>query len=509
MEHRKGKCPDYVEYSKFPHPPYSSGDHEFPFMRPALGCRTFSSPAVEKLVEDLKTKLVDKDLSRMVENCLPNTLDTTILHHTPGNSPSAFVVTGDIHAEWLRDAARQLSVYQPLIKHDNALKTLILGAINTQVEYVMVSPYCNAFHPPPNVKVKRGNTAHDEVFPVPNWRWVFECKYEIDSLALFLTLTNEYYENLGDTSFLTEAWLSAFQKVLIVLRRESVLTYDEETGQALQPQFMFKRNTNIGLETLPLNGAGNPVNSGTGLIRSAFRPSDDATILQFFIPGNIHMLTELRKLRRLFLTDEVLGSKIMIQTTDAIIAALERGIEEHGVVTHPKYGRVYAYEVDGYGGSVFMDDANIPSLLSIPDLGYKPIDDEVYQNTRRMVLDRRSNPYYLEGRHFAGIGGPHIGVQNAWPMSLLMMIRTTDDDDEIIRNLEVLKDTTAGLGLMHESVHVNLPNGRDYTRSWFAWCNSEFGKTILDLAQRKPELLFGKGARPYNLDSLFEKREEV
>ncbi|KAL1576000.1 hypothetical protein V4U94_005835 [Candida albicans] len=517
MDKKTHKCPDYVVYSQKRHPPFSIGRFKYPYMRPAPKCRTFVSTAVESVIEDLKSKIEDPDLARLLENCLPNTLDTTILWHQPkiktarqdALSPQSFIVTGDIHAEWLRDAARQLSVYQPMVRFDPKLKELILGAINTQAYYIINSPYCNAFHPPPGSGVKRGDTAFDQVHPKPDWKQVFECKYELDSLASFLTLTNEYYENSkGDTSFINSSWLKAFEKVLIILHRESVPSFDQETGQMLPFYYSFQRNTNIGSETLPLGGVGNPVNYGTGLIRSAFRPSDDATILQFFIPANIHMLTELKRARNTYLTNEnIARDTMLVETTDTFINALSTGIEKYGIVNHPIYGKVYAYEVDGYGSATFMDDANIPSLLSIPDLGYTKIDDEIYQNTRKMILSKQGNPYYLKGHFFEGIGGPHIGIRNAWPMSLLMRIRTTDDDDEIISSLEMIMRTTANLGLMHESVNVNSRQGRDYTRSWFAWCNSEFGKTILHLAKNKPHLIFKKEWQnvPYDIESVLSQ----
>lgn len=505
MDREVGECPDYIEHSQKAHLPFSSGKYSYPFMRPAPKCRTFKSEAVEVLIRDLKKKIKDPDLARLVENCLPNTLDTTILWHTTTPNLQSFVVTGDIHAEWLRDAARQLLVYQPLIKYDPGLKDLILGAINTQAKYLTVSPYCNAFHPPPESGVKRGNTAIDLVFPTPDWKFVFECKYEIDSLASFLTLSNEYYENSdGDTSFINTIWLHAFRKLLIVLTREQQPSFDAESGQARRFYYSFQRDTRIGSETLPLGGVGNPVNFGTGLIRSAFRPSDDATILQFFVPGNMHLVTELRKMRSTYFQNEELYDIELIETADKFIADITHGIETYGIIDHPIYGRVYAYEVDGYGGSVFMDDANIPSLLSIPDLGYALESDPVYQATRKMILEKLGNPYYLQGKYFEGVGGPHIGIESAWPMSLLMRIRTTDDETEILRSLKLVMGTTAGLGLMHESVRVNSPGGKDYTRSWFAWCNSEFGKTILYLAKNKPHLIFKKEyVEEYDLDALF------
>lgn len=512
------KCPDYTQYSETFHGPPSKGDHKYAYMRPAPKCRTFKSEAVEFVINDLKKKLKDPDLARLVENCLPNTLDTAILWHASSDhkttkrmvTPQTFIVTGDIHAEWLRDSARQLSVYQPFVKYDKKLQEMIKGAINTQVSYILNSAYCNAFHPPIGSGIKKGTSAIDNVHPQPDWRQVFECKYEIDSLASFLTLLNEYYANSKDASFIDDLWLRAYERILLVLKRESSPTYDKDTGRVLPFYYTFQRDTNIGTETLPLAGTGNPVNYDTGLVRSAFRPSDDACILQFFIPGNMHMLSELKKVRELFLKDDLGISthtrlSLLIKTTDEFIDSIEKGIEEHGIVDHPRFGKVYAYEVDGYGGSIFMDDANIPSLLAAPDMGYKSVDDEVYQNTRKMLLSKEGNPYYLKGKYFHGIGGPHIGVNNAWPMSLLVAMRTTDSDEEIMEDLQLIMDSTANLGLIHESVHVNSKNGVLFTRSWFAWGNAEFGKTLLHLAAEKPHLLFKpEYAEPYNLHEVLK-----
>lgn len=509
------ECPDYLQYSRQRHPPFSKGEYNYPYMRPAPKCRTFQSEIVESLIKDLQNKVKNNDLARLIENCLPNTLDTTILWHKPGsedesNEPQTFIVTGDIHAEWLRDSARQLSIYQPFIKYDKALKEMIKGAINTQAKYVVDSPYCNAFHPPPDSGVKRGLTSEDNVYPKPDWDQVFECKYEIDSLASFLTLSNDYFEHSGgDDSFLTKTWWKAYENLLVVLRRESQPSFDKETGYELPFYYSFQRQTNVGSETLPLGGVGNPVNYGTGLVRSAFRPSDDSCILQFFIPGNIHMLTELRRTRKNLLTktnQKLFDLKLLTDVTDNFINDLTYGIDKYGIINHPKYGKVYAYEVDGYGGATFMDDANIPSLLSIPDLGFTSKDDTIYQNTRKMILDKSGNPYYLKGRYFEGIGGPHIGLSHAWPMSLLVAIRTTDNDQEIMRHLQLVMQTTGGMGLMHEGVNVHSQSGYDYTRSWFAWCNSEFGKTILHLAKHKPHLIFKKeySSKAYDLDAMLQ-----
>lgn len=491
-ESNEQKCPDYLTYASSAHPPYSKGSLRLPYMRPTEDCRTFNSHIIEKIIEEMTKRIEDPDIARLFENCFPNTLDTTILWHNLDierdneDQYKTFVVTGDIHAEWLRDSARQLSVYQPFAKHDENLKKLILGAINLQASYISKAPYCNAFQPPLGSNIGRRPSAIDEVFPSPPWDDVFECKYELDSLASFLTLSNEYFENTQDDTFVSTRWIDSLEYILTVLKRESSPTFDKK-GAVLPFYYTFQRHTKIGSETLPNSGNGNPVNFGTRLIRSAFRPSDDACIYQFFIPANIHMLVELKKVKTLLRKK---GLTELTSIIDHFTGSIETGIKEFGIVNHPIHGKVYAYEIDGYGGQNIMDDANIPSLLSIPDLGYLNISDPIYQNTRRMVLDKRSNPYYFKGKHFEGIGGPHIGLNQVWPMSKLMEIRTTDDDDEIYENLKFLRYSTNSLGLMHESIDGDVYGGRKFTRPWFAWCNSEFGKTILDLAKRKPHIIF-------------------
>ncbi|KAF5097354.1 hypothetical protein DV451_003867 [Geotrichum candidum] len=494
-------CPEYASYSAVRHEPYSDGPLGLAFQRPDAKCRTYKSDLVEQVIADMKELLADKDLARLFENCFPNTLDTTIRWHKSGHDPQTFIVTGDINAEWLRDSQKQIAPYLPLAKHDSKLRELFRGAINTQVDYVIAHPYCNAFHPPSQSGIQFDfNNAEDTVFPRVNLYTVFECKYEIDSLASFLALSNDYYAATGDSSFITNSWLKALARLLRTLSEQAVPTYDEE-GHKQMSYYSFVRRSNTGTETLNLGGVGNPVNRNTSLIRSAFRPSDDATIYQFFIPGNAFMSVELKKTANML--KALIGKEKNLPQTTADFAQkveelsddIRAGILSHGVYDHPVFGKVFAYEVDGYGSVSIMDDANTPSLLSLPDMGFVEADNPVYKNTRKMILSKNGNPYYLKGEFFEGIGGPHIGTRFAWPMSHIVGIRTSTDDAEIARSLDIVKKSTADLGLMHESVNVDLPHS--YTRSWFAWCNSEFARTLLYLAEHKPHLIFGKGSVPY------------
>ena len=464
------------------------------------------------IINDISEKMVDKDLARIFENAFPNTLDTTVKWHVDGTEnkekkghhffnfgtegawqgPQSFIVTGDINAEWLRDSTNQLAQYQRLAKKDKKIETLLLGAINTQAEYVIESPYCNAFQPPPPSKISPSdNRQMENVHPAYEPSKVFECKYELDSLAHFLSLSNQFYNHTKSTAFLTDRWYNALDNVLEVLDQQSKPTFAPGTGAYQRNTYRFQRNTNTGTETLNLGGIGNPLNYGSGLIRSAFRPSDDATILGFYIPANAMIAVELKR------TSEILskvGSNGLAKELKARGDAIAKGIWEHGVVQHSKWGEVFAYEVDGYGSRILMDDANLPSLLALPLLGFVDTDEKTYQNTRKMILSKEGNPYFLQGRAFKGIGGPHIGPQYAWPMSLLVQTMTSEDDVEIERLLKSVKEAS-GLGLVHES--VNVDRVKEFTRSWFAWANSVFAQTILDIAERKPHILFGPGAEPY------------
>lgn len=407
--------PQLIDFSG----PYSGGPLNLPFQRPAEECRTFSSPEVEKVIDDITSRLEDKDLAQLFRNAFPSTLDTTVRWHTNGSTPSnkkrdgygqwegpqSFIVTGDINAEWLRDSTNQLKGYQLLANQDKSLYNLILGAIQTQVEFVIQSPYCNAFQPPPPSGFKpSSNGMKDTVHPAYEHSVVFECKYELDSLANFLALGTDFYENTGSTEFLTERWYKALNAVLDALEEQSQPTFDND-GQYAPNQYRFSRETTLGTETQVLNGNGQPLHGGTGLVRSAFRPSDDASVFGYFIPANAQMAVQLQKTAKVL---RAAGGKAdLAQNLQQRGENLEHAIWKHAVVEHDKYGEVFAFEVDGYGSRIFMDDANVPSLLSLPILGFVDQHNRVYKNTRKMILSADGNPYYLSGPAIQGIGSPH------------------------------------------------------------------------------------------------------
>ncbi|OAR02635.1 hypothetical protein LLEC1_06953 [Akanthomyces lecanii] len=218
------------------------------------------------------------------------------------------------------------------------------------------------------------------------------------------------------------------------------------------------------------------------MVRSFFRPSDDSTLYQYLVPANM------------MLAQGLVSCAVIMRGVDAelardmedMAAGIRKAIDDYAVVKHPKYGDIYAYEVDGFGSVNFMDDANIPSLLSIPHLGYETNDNAIYKRTRDYVLSR-SNPYFSTGPVLNSTGGPHLGPGMAWPMGIIMRIMTSDDDDEIAGSLKMLMGATSGLGLIHES--VNTFDDTNWSRSWFAWANGLFGQMLIDLADRKPKIL--------------------
>lgn len=511
-------CPEYTEYALLNHTPYSKGLLHLSYQRPQPSCRKFKSSAVERVIQDLTPRFQDADLAHIFGNAYPNTLDTTISWHKATGTASganktqdwndvqSFIVTGDINAEWLRDSTNQLAPYQGLATSSPEIYDLIRGAINTQTEFVIESPYCNAFQPPPPSGLTPAEELWvDEVTPRYSSDTVFECKYELDSLANYLALSNQFFASTKDASFIGPRWFEALSTVLEVLDAQAVSTFDSQTGSLNGNQYTFSRTAKSGTETLVLEGLGNPLAPDTSLIRSAFRPSDDATVFGFLIPANAMMAVELSRtatLLRQYVKDTRLSNvekERIVMLSEELVErseSIRRGIFEHGVVQTKNHGKIFAFEVDGFGSSLLMDDANIPSLLSLPYLGFVNASDETYQNTRKFILSR-SNPYYLVGDAFHGIGGPHIGLRNAWPMSVLTQALTSDDDTEIMDCLERVKNISV-FGLINESVDVDKGIPRDgkgagLTRPWFAWANSVFSQVILDLAKRKPHLIFTDG----------------
>ncbi|KAI1348996.1 glycoside hydrolase family 125 protein [Xylaria sp. FL0043] len=488
-------CPSYSSYSQSRHEPYSTGAYALSYQRPDPACRTFNSSVVENAIHRMRNMTVDPDLFRLFENTYPNTIDTAIKWRgvAANNSDEelAFIITGDIDAMWIRDSANQVAPYRSVLKsRDDEIASLFRGAINLQARYLIQSPYCNAFLPPPEADMHATpNGATYSVTPPYDRNVVFTCNFELDDFGAFLQLSHDYYASTGDAAFFGKfQWLYAVQSILAAAEALRKPTYGPN-GEWIPPAYTFQSQTMTAFGTLGNNGMSYPVND-TGMVRSPFRPSDDAAIYDFQIPANM-MLSRYLEATALIVDELKTAGNATVPEGLAeemrdMAAGIRAGIEQFGVVTAPNGQRIYAYEVDGFGGQNLMDDANIPSLLSAPSLGYLDANDTVYQNTRRFVLSR-SNPWWCQGPVINAVGSPHIKPGAAWPMAAIMRAMTSDDDDEIINSIWEVLQSTNRYGLIHES--VNSFDASQWTRSWFGWGNAVFGQMLMELAERKPALL--------------------
>ena len=433
----------------------------FESRRPAEGERLFTSEKIEQVIDEVTAQLTNPKLAWMFRNCFPNTLDTTVhFREDKDGNPDTFVYTGDIHAMWLRDSGAQVWPYVQFAAQDEHLKRMIAGVINRQFLSITIDPYANAFNDGPT----GGHWMTDGTDMNPNDH---ERKWEIDSQCYPIRLAHEYWKVTGDTSVFGDKWIDGMKAILSTLR--------EQQRKEGHGSYRFTRVTDRQLDTKCCNGMGNPVKP-CGLIASSFRPSDDATTFEFLIPSNFFAVTSLRKAAEIL--DTVNQDTLMAGECRALADEVETALKENAVVYHPKFGNIYAFEVDGFGNSYLMDDANVPSLLALAYLGDVAPDNPVYRNTRRFVLSD-SNPYFFKGTAGEGIGGPHIGYDMIWPMSIMMRAFTSTDDNEIRDCIVMLMNTDAGTGFMHESFHKDNPE--NFTRAWFAWQNTLFGELILKL----------------------------
>jgi uncharacterized protein len=425
--------------------------------RPTPEHRCFSSPAVEAAIERVAAAMADAELARLFANTLPNTLDTTI-DFTDGTRPDTFVITGDIPAMWLRDSTAQVWPYLAFAREDARLQRLLAGVLNRQVQCVLIDPYANAFN-----QGREGSQWSDDHTTMRDE--LHERKWELDSLCAVLRLSHGYWRASGDTAPFDADWAAAMALVMRTMRAQQ-----RRDGPG---PYRFQRLALSPTDTLPFDGAGWPARPN-GLIRSGFRPSDDACQLPYLIPSNFFAVTSLRQL-------DALASALGL----AALAGEARTLADEVAAALPTEG-VLPYETDGYGNALFIDDANVPSLLSLPYLGCIAADDPRYRATRAFVLSA-DNPFFFEGRVARGIGGPHCGLGMIWPLALTMQALTSSDDAETLQCLAMLKHSHAGTGFMHES--FDHDDASRYTRPWFAWANSLFGELILQLAATRPQLL--------------------
>jgi uncharacterized protein len=440
--------------------------------RPPRARRRFTSAAVEAEIARVKAKIADPEIAWLFENCYPNTLDTTAETGTLDGKPDTFIITGDIDAMWLRDSSAQVHPYIHLASQDPDLQRLFHGLIQRQARCILIDPYANAFMKDPTAKSNLDWSQVDDTDMRPG---VAERKWEIDSLCYPMRLAHAYWTATHDKVPFDATWSSAM--------KHAVATFRVQQRKDGHGPYHFQRKAAQPTDSLVMDGYGAPTRK-IGLIHSMFRPSDDACIYPFLIPSNLFAVSALRRIA--LVHREARGDAEAAAAAEALANEVEAALKAHALVPDGKGGQVWAYEIDGFGNWIFMDDANVPSLSGLPVIGVVERTDPLYRRTRALAWSDR-NPYFFAGKAAAGIGGPHIGMDQIWPMSIITRALTSDDDAEIRQCLKWLKATHGGTGFMHESFDKDNP--AKFTRSWFAWANGLFGELIVELAARKPALL--------------------
>lgn len=408
---------------------------------------------IKNLAEEISSHIKDEKLKKLFYNCFINTIETTVIY----NENDTFIITGDIPAMWLRDSTSQIEHYLSFINKYPVLKEFFVGLINRQVKCILIDSYANAFNEEANGQKWDNDITKDSP-------WVWERKYEIDSLCFPVRLIYKYWKESGDENFFSDEIKQALETILNLWKIEQ--------NHFENSDYSFQRLNCSETDTLCNNGLGNPV-AYTGMTWSGFRPSDDACKYGYLIPSNMFATVVLSYMSEIFekiYNDLDLKKKALILRDE-----IENGINKFGIVEHEEFGKIYAYETDGFGNYNLMDDANVPSLLSIPYIGYREIDDEIYQNTRKFILSK-NNPYYYEGSFASGIGSPHTPPEYIWHIALSMQGLTTNNKDEINSLVKTLIQCDGDTGFMHEGFHKDNP--KKFTRDWFAWSNSLFADFI-------------------------------
>ena len=449
---------------------FAAGTQGFESKRPPLADRKFTSPHVEAAIAEIKKALPGKEIAWLFENCFPNTLDTTVDFEMLNGKPDTYVITGDIDAMWLRDSTAQVWPYLSLIKGDEKLQQLIAGVINRQAACIRKDPYANAFYKDEN---KISEWKHSDITDMKPG--IHERKWEIDSLCYPIRLAHKYWQLTGDTTAFDNSWK---QSIALILK-----TFKEQQRKNGKGPYSFQRNTAWATDGVPLGGYGYPVKP-VGLICSMFRPSDDATIFPYLIPANFFAVVSLKQAAEMM--NKIHKDAALASECSQLAAEVENALQQHAMVQGPAMNKVYAYEVNGFGSFNLMDDANVPSLLSLPYLDALALADPIYQNTRRLVLSE-NNPFFFKGKIAEGIGGPHAGMEMIWPLGITMRALTSNSDAEIRKCLQMLLASHAGTGFMHESFHKD--DAGKFSRKWFAWANTLFGELVLKLHHSKPALL--------------------
>lgn len=413
--------------------------------------------SVKKFMEDITEKCGSEhaDWAENFNAAFANTLLTTVKRHEDGTT---FLLTGDIPAMWLRDSTAQVRPYLVVAKEDEDLAAMIAGLVKKQFYYINIDPYANAFNEEANNAGYQ--TDHTEMNP-----WIWERKYEIDSLCYPTQLAYLLYKNVGRQDQFNEDFVKGIEKLLTV--------FETEQNHEQSP-YTFERDTWRQEDTLINDGRG-PEVVPTGMTWSGFRPSDDRCQYGYLVPSNMFAVVILGYIEELF--SDLLQDEAIVARAHKLKTEIQKGIEAYGQTVNQNGETVYAYEVDGKGNATLMDDSNVPNLISAPYLGYGSMEDPQYLATRRTLLSKE-NPYFYEGKYAKGIGSSHTPENYVWPIAMAMEGMTTHDKKEKERILNQLVATDAGTHLMHEGFDVDNPD--NYTREWFSWANMMFCELVMD-----------------------------
>lgn len=414
---------------------------------------------IQSSTEKIKKEINNQKLAEMYERCMENTLDTTIKIRESGLT---FILTGDIPAMWLRDSVCQVRPFLIFAKENEEIQSMLIGLSKEQVSLVGIDPYANAFNETPNGAGHQADKT--EMHPQ-----VWERKYEIDSLCYPIQLAYLIWKITGRTEQFDAAFFKMLQTIFAV--------WEVEQHHETKSPYRFERMDCVPSDTLKRDGLGTKT-AYTGMLWSGFRPSDDACEYGYLIPSNMFAIVVLGYAKEIIETFYP-SEKETVKQAVTLKNDIQLGIEKFGTYNHPTFGEIFAFEVDGLGNQLLMDDANVPSLLSMPIINYLEKESPIYQNTRKFILSK-SNPYYFEGELAKGIGSPHTPVGYIWPIGLAIQGLTASDESEKLAILQMLLETDAGTGLMHESFHPDHPE--DFTREWFSWANMMFCELVLDVA---------------------------
>lgn len=454
-------------------PAFAGATPELASKRPAPADRRFVSKAVEREIARVSKQIADPKLRWMFGNCYPNTLDTTVKMGVVDGKPDAFVITGDIDALWLRDSSAQVRPYLHLAREDADLRRLYHGLIARQARCILLDPYANAFLEDPNARTKLSWALADKT---EMKQGVAERKWEIDSLCYPLRLAHDYWRATGDVSPFDALWAESARAIL--------RTFREQQRKHGPGPYRFLRSSDRPTETLMLDGYGAPTRP-VGLIHSGFRPSDDSCVYPFLIPANYFAVTVLRELASLAMAAR--QDAALANEATSLGGEIAAALRAYGTMRLRDGREVIAYEVDGFGNTIFMDDANVPSLSSLAYLRCVDRKDPLWQRTAAAAWSD-ANPYWSRGKVVEGIGGPHVGLRQVWPMSLIIRAFSQDHDPRMLRNiLRMLSNSDAGTGFIHEAVDQDDP--AKFTRDWFAWANGLFGELLVHLATTQPKIL--------------------